>query len=110
MPGTVSLQRKAVTPFRFSDGTFVPTGNYVSVPQFALMRDDRIYTNGQTFDAYRFLARPSSADAADTAGTMAAAAAAAATTASAATRPRLTQKFTDVSRTFLYWGSTKRPW
>ncbi|PYH94337.1 cytochrome P450 [Aspergillus ellipticus CBS 707.79] len=50
----VTARRKALTPFIFSHGTRVETGNWVCVPQRAMMRDPTRYHNPRQFDGLRF--------------------------------------------------------
>ncbi|GIJ98280.1 hypothetical protein Aspvir_000396 [Aspergillus viridinutans] len=52
----VTVRRKALAPFVFSDGLEVAEGDWVCIPQRAMMRDrDRIrYQNPQAFDGFRF--------------------------------------------------------
>ena len=53
----VSIPRKALSTSHLSDGTHVPQGAFVGVPQHAMMTDDNIYTSAKTFDAYRFVTK-----------------------------------------------------
>lgn len=80
----LSVQRKAVKPFTFSDGTRVPAGNLVAVPQEALMRDANNYVDAANFDVFRFYS------------------------------PRETEgaahKYTDVNWKYPFWGSPNQPW
>jgi len=46
-----------MTPFVFSDGTHVPAGNVVCVPQQAMMQDPNNYTNALEFQGFRFVTR-----------------------------------------------------
>ncbi|KAI0018948.1 cytochrome P450 [Xylariomycetidae sp. FL0641] len=75
----VSIQRKAMKSFSFSDGPHIPAGNLVAVPQQAVMRDSRNYTNAEKFDPFRFLT-PSGSDAA-------------------------CPRYTDVNLKYPFWGS-----
>ncbi|KAL1961857.1 hypothetical protein VTN77DRAFT_981 [Rasamsonia byssochlamydoides] len=81
----LSIQRMALVPFTFSDGTHVPAGNLLAVPQQAFMRDGRHYTDPERFDGFRFVAFDEDGG-------------------SLRSRP----KFTDVSWTYPYWGSVKK--
>ena len=50
----VGVPRKVLSPFTFSDGVHVPSGNWVCVPQQALMQDPANYPDPMTFDGFRF--------------------------------------------------------
>ncbi|EGO25818.1 hypothetical protein SERLADRAFT_369188 [Serpula lacrymans var. lacrymans S7.9] len=50
----ISMLRKAVKDFTFSDGTFVPAGCTVSVASMPIHRDSDIYKNADIFDPFRF--------------------------------------------------------
>ncbi|CAD6591006.1 MAG: hypothetical protein ASARMPREDX12_004887 [Alectoria sarmentosa] len=52
---TVALNRKVMTPFVFSDGTHVPAGNTVCIPQQAMMLDPENYANPLEFQGFRFV-------------------------------------------------------
>lgn len=52
---SISLRRKALTRFTFSDGTVVPKGAWVCVPQRAMQRDPSIYANPEVFNGHRFI-------------------------------------------------------
>jgi cytochrome P450 len=41
-------------PFTFSNGVTVPAGTVVGVPASALHRDERIHSNPEEFDGFRF--------------------------------------------------------
>ncbi|KAI0381913.1 cytochrome P450 [Hypomontagnella monticulosa] len=53
-PDALSVQRKAIRPFKLSDGTTIPTGNLVAVPQHAVMRDADYYPDPERFNPRRF--------------------------------------------------------
>lgn len=53
--GCLSMSRKALKPFTFSDGTVIPTGTYVFAPQTATHHDGEYYPDPEVFDAFRFL-------------------------------------------------------
>lgn len=44
-----------MTPFVFSDGTHVPAGNTVCIPQQAMMLDPENYANPLEFQGFRFV-------------------------------------------------------
>ncbi|RLM01932.1 hypothetical protein CFD26_108363 [Aspergillus turcosus] len=50
----ITVRRKALTPFAFSDGLEVAEGDWVCIPQRAMMRDRIRYRNPQEFDGFRF--------------------------------------------------------
>ncbi|CRG87276.1 Ent-kaurene oxidase [Talaromyces islandicus] len=52
---SISLRRKALKTFKFSDGTVVPKGAWVCVPQRAVQRDAAYYENPEQFDGHRFV-------------------------------------------------------
>ncbi|KAL9134458.1 MAG: hypothetical protein Q9175_004360, partial [Cornicularia normoerica] len=53
-PTIIGVPRKVLSPFTFSDGVHVPSGNWVCVPQQALMQDPAIYPDPMIFDGFRF--------------------------------------------------------
>ncbi|RAL04538.1 cytochrome P450 [Aspergillus ibericus CBS 121593] len=81
----LTVQRMTLTPYTFSDGTYVPAGNLVAIPQAAVMQDSRYYADPTEFNPYRFMA----VDERD--GSM-----------------RAFPKYTDIRWNFPYWGSAKR--
>ncbi|KAG5653878.1 hypothetical protein H0H81_009700 [Sphagnurus paluster] len=52
--GALIMQRVLMKDFTFSDGTFVPKGNMIAVPNYAIHHDEENYTNPNTFDGFRF--------------------------------------------------------
>ncbi|BCS13738.1 hypothetical protein ALUC_60294S [Aspergillus luchuensis] len=50
----ITVRRKALTPFTFSDGVRVDQGDWVCIPQRAMMRDPARYSHAQQFDGFRF--------------------------------------------------------
>ncbi|KAL4943637.1 hypothetical protein BDV06DRAFT_210932 [Aspergillus oleicola] len=50
----ITVRRKALRPFDFSDGLRVEQGDWVCVPQRAMMHDGRRYENPRQFDGLRF--------------------------------------------------------
>ena len=50
----VVMTRIALRPFTFSNGVTVPAGTLVSIPASAVHRDERIYSNPDEFDGFRF--------------------------------------------------------
>jgi len=52
--GILSMTRKALQDFTFSDGTFVPKGTTVSVASGAMHHDEANYANAAVFDGFRF--------------------------------------------------------
>jgi len=80
------MQRKVLQPYTFGDGSFIPKGNLVCVPQQALMRDSNNYPDPTKFDPTRYLVL-------DDDQTL-----------------RAMPRFTDVKMAFPYWGAPKRAW
>jgi len=50
----VTMTRKALKDFTFSDGTRIPKGGIVSVASLYRHRDDDVYPHAGTFDGFRF--------------------------------------------------------
>jgi cytochrome P450 len=48
------MRRLALRPFTFSNGVTVPTGTLIAIPINATHRDERIYSNPDEFDGFRF--------------------------------------------------------
>ena len=86
----VSIRRKAIAPFTFSNGLHVPQGNWVCVPQRALMRDPKHYAHPMAFNGFRF-ARNRHEGFSD----------------NDKDKP---SKFTDVDHSFPIWGAGKLAW
>ncbi|KAM5431557.1 hypothetical protein McanMca71_004792 [Microsporum canis] len=53
-PGLVAMQRIVVSDITLSDGSLLPRGTAVGVPNWGVTRDDRLWTNPETFDGFRF--------------------------------------------------------
>ncbi|KAL8879772.1 MAG: hypothetical protein Q9198_002682 [Flavoplaca austrocitrina] len=82
---SLSVQRKILRDFTFADGTHVPAGNVICVPQQAVMRDSKYYDRPDDFLPFRFAKERGVGNAA-------------------------TQKFTDLKPHFYLWGATAQPW
>ncbi|KDQ24036.1 hypothetical protein PLEOSDRAFT_161982 [Pleurotus ostreatus PC15] len=52
--GAMSLPRKVMVPFTFSDGTVLPPGIIVAAAPTATHRDESLYNNAAEFDGLRF--------------------------------------------------------
>ena len=52
----VSLLRKVMKDFTFSDGTFIPKGTTIVAPSKCLHLDNEHYDNAHVFDPFRFSA------------------------------------------------------
>ncbi|KAL9609612.1 MAG: hypothetical protein Q9167_005636 [Letrouitia subvulpina] len=52
---TMSAPRTVMVPYTSSEGYHVPAGNWLAVPQLALMRDDRIWPRAAQFEGFRFV-------------------------------------------------------
>ena len=70
--------------YRFKDGLEVTEGNWVCVPQRALMRDADIYPQPEIFNGRRFLAQRK--------------------------EDRKSSRFTEMHRNFPFWGLGKQGW
>lgn len=81
----VSINRKVLLPVRFSDGSYLPEGNLVCVPQQVLTRDVKFYDNPTEFDGFRFVVQDESGI-------------------------RSSPEFTDVTPSFPFWGSPTKAW
>ncbi|KAF2864676.1 cytochrome P450 [Massariosphaeria phaeospora] len=53
----ISTRRKAIERFEFSDGLQVQAGDWVCIPQQAILHDDQMYANPARFDPMRFRMR-----------------------------------------------------
>lgn len=80
-----TTQRKALKPFTFSDGSHVPAGNLVAIPQKVVMRDPERYKDPERFDPYRFMPESIDGEAATT-------------------------RYTDVNYNYTFWGSPRKAW
>lgn len=83
----VSVQRKVLKDFEFSNGSYVPASNVICVPQQAVMRDSKYYDRPDDFLPARFVNKRGK-DRDDDA----------------------IQKFTDLKPHFYLWGATAKPW
>lgn len=52
---SISIRRKVLKPFKFSDGTHILPGDVACVPSQAIMRDEQIYSNQTVFWPERYL-------------------------------------------------------
>lgn len=85
---SISLRRKAIHGYHFQDGTHVPRGDWVCVPQRAIMRDPSRYSQAETFDGFRFC---HSSD-------------------SLTSKPCDKSRFTSLDPSFPFWGLGKQAW
>ncbi|KIK77861.1 hypothetical protein PAXRUDRAFT_775722 [Paxillus rubicundulus Ve08.2h10] len=51
---SVSMPRKAMKDFTFSDGTVLPKGTFLATASQATQLDDEVYQNANMFDPFRF--------------------------------------------------------
>ncbi|KAF1975826.1 cytochrome P450 [Bimuria novae-zelandiae CBS 107.79] len=51
----VSNPRTAMLPYTLPDGCHVTTGNWIAVPQLALMRDENLWPQAKQFEGFRFV-------------------------------------------------------
>ncbi|KAM0802496.1 cytochrome P450 [Usnea florida] len=77
----ISIRRKVLAPYTFSDGTHFTEGSWACVPQRSLMRDVKNYPSASSFQGFRFM--PSSGSPCGS-------------------------KFTDTGPKFPFWGAGKR--
>jgi hypothetical protein len=55
-PGPIlSAPRTVMRDYTTSSGAHVPAGNWLAIPQIALMRDERIWSGGEEFKPFRFV-------------------------------------------------------
>ena len=80
---SVSLRRKVIIPYTFSDGTQIVAGQWLCAPQRAIMRDPVNYPEATTFKGFRFANDDAT---------------------------RTISKLIDTESRFLYWGLGKRAW
>ena len=78
--------------FTFSDGTYVPAGNCICVPQQALMLDHANYSDPSEFQGFRYVNRKPSEDEAG------------------GEEWQSTSRLTHPSAQFPFWGSVARAW
>ena len=50
----MSVQRKVVTDYTLSDGTFLPAGTRLAANLHAIHKDDKNYHRSREFDGFRF--------------------------------------------------------
>ncbi|CAL1702938.1 unnamed protein product [Somion occarium] len=53
--GSLTMTRKALKDFTFSDGTFIPKGAFVSAAEAPTHFDEANYENSEVFDPWRFV-------------------------------------------------------
>lgn len=73
--------------FKFSDGSIVPAGNVICVPQQAIMRDSKYYDRPNEFLTFRFVSEHVDGHDDDA-----------------------IQKFRDLKPHFYLWGAGAKPW
>lgn len=52
---SISLRRKALQPYTFSDGTHIAMGDVVCAPMRAMMLDEKNFTDSRIFNGFRFV-------------------------------------------------------
>lgn len=87
---SISIRRKVLKPFTFSDGTHILPGDVACVPSQAIMRDGQIYSNQTVFWPERYLTL-------DVDGR-------------AAPESRSTARFTDTNMQYPLWGLGRHAW
>jgi cytochrome P450 len=70
-------------PFTSPDGYRIPAGNWVAIPQVALMRDEKIWPGALAFEGFRFVDEENSIS---------------------------KSRFTHPSYNFPFWGSIRGAW
>lgn len=90
----VSVRRKALTPFIFSNGLKVAPGDWVCVPMQAINLDSQFYSDPLAFNGFRFA--PAVPPAVNFDGTI--------------SLPGEQGKFTDTSDTWFLWGAGSKSW
>ncbi|CAG8954817.1 hypothetical protein HYFRA_00004743 [Hymenoscyphus fraxineus] len=81
----LTVQRKALKPFTFSDGSHIPAGNLVSIPQRVVMQDPESYPEPHIFNPFRFMQTSADED-------------------------TPTTKYADVNWKYTFWGSPRKSW
>lgn len=93
MTPTVSIRRKALKPFTFSNGgPHVSVGEIACVPGWEIMHDESKYPNAETFDGLRFVTNTHS------------------TTSGSSDNILRGTTFTDASKDFPIWGLGSKVW
>lgn len=80
------MPHSAVNSFTFKDGTHVPKGNWVCIPQQAIMGDPSLYNDPTVFQGFRFVNREDEEN------------------------PTSKVRFSHPSWIFPYWGTIKQAW
>jgi len=52
--GAISINRKAIQDYTFSDGTFIPKGTFLAAASLPIHLDDQHYANPEVFNPWRF--------------------------------------------------------
>lgn len=52
--GSISINRKALQDYTFSDGTFIPKGTFVAAASIPVHYDEEFYENPEIFNPWRF--------------------------------------------------------
>ncbi|KAL8716976.1 MAG: hypothetical protein Q9225_005737 [Loekoesia sp. 1 TL-2023] len=87
----LTMPRKVLHPFRFSDGPVVPADNWLVVPSHAIMQNPDYYDDPSTFDGFRFVAKDK-------------------TRINGEVPDNNKNRFSTPSFDFPFWGSVRRPW
>jgi len=100
----LSVRRKTLTPYTISSTphTHIPAGNWICVPQSALMLDSAHYQHAETFDGFRFVCAGEATTPAGRMGTETK------NDTAGGSRKERGSKFTDVDWKFPFWGLGKR--
>ena len=85
-PPLFTYFRKAMVDYTFADGTFVPAGNSVGMPQCVTMLDENLWKNPNEFQGFRHVPDPSKAV------------------------PGGAHRFTHTGDDWPFWGSKRQAW
>lgn len=82
-PNKVSAPRTVMTTYTTEDGCRIPAGNWIAVPQIAIMCDEKVWPEAKEFKPFRFV--DGRGDSSET-------------------------RFTHPSYEFPFWGAIKHAW
>lgn len=88
---SISVRRKVLSPFVFSDGTTIFPGDVACVPSQAMMRDEDFYQDSTTFSPWRFMEDIRKGD-------------------SGVNGSQSVNRFTDTDFTYPFWGLGRHSW
>lgn len=88
---SISVRRKVLSPYMFSDGTRILPGDVACVPSQAMMRDEEFYQDSTTFSPWRFMQDVGKGD-------------------SGVNGIQSISRFTDTDYTYPFWGLGRHSW